>query len=131
MCVKKNIQLTRRIIEATLIRFSLVMFFDSVCPKINIVPHDGKKVKIWEVDAWKHIDLVVYYNRIVYNFFHIIGRVIEATLCFGIKRVIPLTDLSTDFIKPKIKKSQQQQKYNKIMLFLVHLGKGKIIKKKI
>ena len=48
----------------------------------------------------------------VQYFFQIVGRVTEATLIkfsivtllFGIYRVIPLTDLSTGFIKPKITK---------------------------
>ena len=44
-CVKK-IQLTKRIIEATLIKISLVTFLISVCLKIHIVPHDGKKGNI-------------------------------------------------------------------------------------
>jgi len=47
----KKIQLTKRIIEATLIKISLVTFLISVCLKINIVPHDGKKGNIWKVDA--------------------------------------------------------------------------------
>jgi hypothetical protein len=84
----------------------------SVCLKIHIVPHDGKKGNIWKVDAWKHIDLVVYHTRNVYNFFQVIGRFAEATLIkfslvtllFGIYRVLSLTDLSTGFIKPKITK---------------------------
>ena len=67
-----------------------------VCLNINIVPHDGKKGNFWEVDAWKRIDLVIYHNRRVYNFFQVIGRFAEATLIkfslvtllFGIYRVI-------------------------------------------
>ena len=108
--VRKKFQLTRSIIEATLIKISLVTFLISVCLKINIVPHDGKKGNFWEVDAWKRIDLVVYHTRSVYNFFQVVGRFSEATLIkfslvtllFGIYRVISLTDLSTGFIKPKI-----------------------------
>jgi hypothetical protein len=49
--VYKKIQLTKRIIEATLIKISLVTFLISVCLKIHIVPHDGKKGNIWKVDA--------------------------------------------------------------------------------
>ena len=110
--VLKKIQLTKRIIEATLIKISLVTFLISVCLKIHIVPHDGKKGNFWKVDAWKHIDLVVYHTRNVYNFFQVIGRFAEATLIkfslvtllFGIYRVLSLTDLYTGFIKPKITK---------------------------
>ena len=88
-----------------------------MCLKINIVPHDGKKGNIWKVDAWKHIDLVVYHTRNVYNFFQVIGRFAEATLIkfslvtllFGIYRVISLTDLSTGFIKPKITEITNKQ----------------------
>ena len=49
--VQKKIQLTRRIIEATLIKISLVTFLILVCLKINIVLHDGEKGNFWEVDA--------------------------------------------------------------------------------
>ena len=76
----KKFQLNRTIIEVTLINDPLVTFWISVCPKINILPHDGKKGHFFKVDAWKPIDLVVYHTRIVYNFFQITGRVIEATL---------------------------------------------------
>ena len=51
MNVQTKIQLTRGIIEATLIKISLVTFLISVCLKINIVPHDGKKGNIWKVDV--------------------------------------------------------------------------------
>ena len=66
---KKIFQLNRTIIEVTLINDPLVTFWISVCPKINILSHDGKQGHFFKVYAWKTMDLVVYHTRIVYNFF--------------------------------------------------------------
>ena len=40
---EKNFQLNRTIIKVTLINDPLVTFGTSVCPKIHILPPDGKK----------------------------------------------------------------------------------------
>ena len=76
----KIIQLNRTIIEVTLINDPLVTFWISVCPKINISPHDRTKRQFFKVDSWKPIDLVVYHIRILYIVFQITGIVIETTL---------------------------------------------------
>ena len=48
---ENKFQLNRTIIEVTLINDPLVTFWISVCPKINIIPHDGKKGHFFKVDA--------------------------------------------------------------------------------
>ena len=40
---EKKCQLNRTIIAVTLINDPLVTFWISVCPKIHILPHDGKR----------------------------------------------------------------------------------------
>ena len=45
---EQKFQLNRMIIEVTLINDPLVMFWISVCPKINLSPHDGTKGHFFE-----------------------------------------------------------------------------------
>ena len=131
---EKKIHLNRTIIEVTLINDPLVRFWFSVCPKSNTLPHTEKKGYFLKVDAWKPIDLVVYHTRIIYNFFQITWRVIEATLIndplvmfFGLYRVNFYTGIFTGLHNSKLAKFHWflfQQ--TKIMKFLVKQAELKI-----
>ena len=102
---EQNFSSTERLLKSHSSMALLVTFWISVCPKINILPHDGK-TDFFLVDAWKPIDLVVYHTRIVYRkgcWSHT-HQWPYSRVCFGLYRVIFYTAIFTGLHNLKLKK---------------------------